>query len=156
VLESIIEDVVPDGIFIDSVGSTTSGALTDEKTIKNIMDYNDHLRKKYNVFTWWIHHMRKAQAENKKPNKLADVYGNQYLVNRATSVYCLWPKGSKIEVIPLKKRLAKLEDPWDIQRLVNLDFMKVSDADFVEAPTEAKKLEYKQPETPFATDLGGL
>jgi hypothetical protein len=147
--EAIIKDVEPEGVFIDSVGSTTTGSISDEGTVKKIVDYNDHLRKKYSVFTWWIHHMRKAQADNKKPNKLSDVYGNQYLVNRATSVYCLWPKGTKIEVIPLKKRLAKLEDPWDIQRLVNLDFMKVSDISFNETP----KLEYKAPETPFKSDI---
>jgi hypothetical protein len=148
--EAIISDVQPDGVFIDSVGSITSGSLTSEETVKNIVDYNDHIRKKYSVFTWMIHHMRKAQAENKKPNKLADVYGNQYLVNRATSVYCLWPKGTKIEVIPLKKRLAKLEEPWDIQRLINLDFMRVAEFTFQE-PTPEKTLEYKQSETPVKT-----
>jgi hypothetical protein len=155
IFESIVKDVNPDGIFIDSVGSTSTGNVSSEETVKKLMDYNDHVRKKFGVFTWWIHHMRKAQAENKKPNKLDDVYGNQYLYNRATSVYCLWPKGTKIEVIPLKKRLAKLEDPWEIQRLVNLDFMIVDSTSFIEK-AEPQKLEYKAPETPYKNKADAL
>jgi replicative DNA helicase len=37
-----------------------------------------------------IHHQRKEQADNKKPTKLADVYGNQQIVNGAGSVIILW------------------------------------------------------------------
>lgn len=124
--EGILRDFAPSGVFIDSVGSSSSGQVTDESTVKSLMDFNDKIRQRFGVFTWFIHHNRKAQGDNKKPNKMADVYGNQYLVNRATSVYCLWPHGNSgaIEVLPLKKRLAPMEDPWVITRLSNLDFRK--------------------------------
>jgi KaiC/GvpD/RAD55 family RecA-like ATPase len=125
---NILKEVRPDGVIIDSLGSTTTGQVSDEGTVKKIMDFNDRIRNRFNIFTWWIHHNRKAQADNKKPNKLADVYGNQYIVNRATSVYCLWPGSTRgtIEVIPLKKRLDDLEDTWKIQRLSNLDFHRLN------------------------------
>ena len=122
----ILDTLDVDGVFIDSVGSTTSSGISDETTVKALMDFNDKLRKEKNVFTWYIHHNRKAQGDNKKPNKLADVYGNQYLVNRATSVYCLWPQNKTIEVIPLKKRLAPMEDSWHITRFGNIDFRRTS------------------------------
>lgn len=122
--QALLLQFAPTGVFIDSVGSSSSGNISDESTVKALMDFNDKIRQRHNVFTWFIHHNRKAQGDNKKPNKLADVYGNQYLVNRATSVYCLWPAGSSIEVIPLKKRLSAMEDPWHINRLSNLDFLK--------------------------------
>lgn len=122
--QALLNQFQPTGVFIDSVGSSSSGNISDESTVKALMDFNDKIRQRHSVFTWFIHHNRKAQGDNKKPNKLADVYGNQYLVNRATSVYCLWPAGSSIEVIPLKKRLAAMEDPWHINRLSNLDFLK--------------------------------
>ena len=124
--EAIIQEFQPNGIFIDSVGSSSSGQVTDEATVKSLMDFNDKIRQRHSVFTWFIHHNRKAQGDNKKPNKMADVYGNQYLVNRATSVYCLWPlSGGAIEVLPLKKRLSAMEDPWQITRQShNLDFKK--------------------------------
>lgn len=123
--EAILNQFEPNGVFIDSVGSSSSGQVTDESTVKALMDFNDKIRQRHGVFTWFIHHNRKAQGDNKKPNKMADVYGNQYLVNRATSVYCLWPGGgNNIEVIPLKKRLAAMEDPWAISRQGNLDFKK--------------------------------
>jgi hypothetical protein len=123
---SMLEDLKPDGIIIDSVGSTSTGQVSDESTVKKLMDFNDRLRNRFKVFTWWIHHNRKSQADNKKPNKMADVYGNQYLVNRATSVYCLWPSTrGVIEIIPLKKRLAEIESPWKVQRLSDLSFTVV-------------------------------
>jgi hypothetical protein len=106
----------------DSIGSSATGDIASESTVKEIMGYNDRLRKQYNVASWFIHHNRKATADNKKPNKLSDVYGNQYLTARATSVYCLYPAGEAIEVIPLKKRMAKMESPWGIKRVENLNF----------------------------------
>lgn len=126
-LMGLISDLGIDGIFIDSIGSSSSGDISSEAPVKAIMNYNDAiLRNKLGLFTWYIHHQRKAQGDNKKPNKQADVYGNQYLVNRATAVYCLWPHPKTIEVIPLKKRLSALEDAWHIKRTNNLDFVKTS------------------------------
>jgi hypothetical protein len=127
----IIESHVPDGIIIDSVGSTSTGQVSDETTVKKLMDFNDKIRNRFGMFTWWIHHNRKSQADNKKPNKMADVYGNQYLVNRATSVYCLWPNTrGVIEVIPLKKRLAEIESSWKVQRLSDLTFTTIKMVSF--------------------------
>ena len=122
VFEELLQVIRPDGFIFDSVGSSTTGELSTESTVKAIMDFNDRIRNKYGCFSWFIHHNRKATSDNKKPNKLSDVYGNQYLVNRATSVYCLWPNGAKIEVLPLKKRLAALEEPWSLIRTGDLDF----------------------------------
>lgn len=127
----IVEAINPDGVIIDSLGSTTSGGLSDETTVKRIMDFNDMLRNKYGVFTWYIHHMRKASGDNKKPNKLSDVYGNQYIVNRATTVLCLWPNANKIEVIPLKIRMGPQGVTWNITRVGNLDFERASNVSFV-------------------------
>lgn len=139
---SIIEAIQPDGVVFDSVGSTTTGSISDESTVKKIMDFNDRIRKSHGIFTWWIHHMRKAQSDNKKPNKLSDVYGNQYLVNRATSVYCLWPDRGKIQVIPLKKRLAPMEEPWMIGRFGNINFERTAHVTLADAPdTPAPKID---------------
>jgi hypothetical protein len=125
ILTGLLEYHQPDGLFFDSMGSATSGDLSQEGPVKQIMGYNDHLRNKYGIWTWYIHHQRKAQGDNKKPNKLSDVYGNQYLVNRATSVVLLWPAKDRIEVTDLKIRLAPQTEPWEIQRLNNLDFVKL-------------------------------
>lgn len=127
VVEKILSIHDPDGYFIDSLGSTTANELSSEGPVKAIMDWNDRSRNKYDCYSWIIHHQRKASGDNKKPNKLADVYGSQYIVNRATSVYCLWidtPGNPVIEVIPLKKRLAVVEPSWHIKRGENLSFTK--------------------------------
>jgi hypothetical protein len=121
---NVLEQLRPDGVFVDSLGSTSSTELSSESTAKALMDFNDRIRKQFNVFTWFIHHHRKATSDNKKPNKLSDVYGNQYLVNRASSVYCLWHGAGIIDVIPLKKRLAPVEADWQIMRSSTLNFTK--------------------------------
>lgn len=128
--EAILNEHKPDGFFFDSIGSSTGAELSSETAVKSVMDWNDRLRKRFGVFSWYIHHNRKAQAENKKPNKLSDVYGNIYLVNRATSVYCLWPGNGIIEVIPLKKRLSAMDEPWEVARTGNLNFMKKAKVTF--------------------------
>lgn len=151
--KEIISEFKPDGVFLDSMGSSASGAITDESTVRAIMDFNDVLRQRYGVFTWFIHHMRKAQGDNKKPNKQSDVYGNIYLVNRATSVYCLWPSGSSIDVIPLKKRLAAMEEPWQITRYNNLDFSRKAEVK-IKAPTT--NVLSSDPDSPTPTGISDI
>lgn len=139
--EETIKEHKPEIAFVDSLGSSTSGEL-GESTVKLIMDFNDRIRQTYNVATWFVHHNRKAQADNRKPNKMSDVYGGQYIVNRATTVLCLWPDVRGIEVIELKKRLSELGDSWHIQRTATgLNFIRVAD---ITLGTVAKELSYKQ------------
>lgn len=122
--QNVLEQLRPDGVFVDSLGSTSTTELSSESTVKTLMDFNDRVRKRFDCFTWYIHHHRKATSDNKKPNKMSDVYGNQYLVNRATSVYCLWQGAGVIDVIPLKKRLGPVEADWQIARTSTLNFYK--------------------------------
>jgi AAA domain/RepB DNA-primase from phage plasmid len=141
ILTGLIDYHKPDGLIFDSVGSATDGDLSSEKPVKALMGFNDHLRVKYGIWTWYVHHQRKAQGDNKKPNKLSDVYGNQYLVNRATTVICMWPNSkdnSRIEVTDLKVRLAPPDSvKFDMQRLPDLDFLRLSEVKF-----QTKHLEY--------------
>lgn len=112
------------GIIIDSLGSTTQDELSGETQVKLIVDWVDHIRQKYGCFVWLLHHHRKAQANNKRPNKISDVYGNQYITARATTVLALWDTGiqNTLECIPLKIRLAPKELPFYIYKDQNLNF----------------------------------
>lgn len=106
-----------DGFIFDSLGSATQKALTDEEATKNLLDFNDRLRKEMGVFSWFIHHNRKATENNREPSGLADVYGSQYITARATTVISLWPvQRNIIKVRELKKRLAPQADDWYITR----------------------------------------
>lgn len=110
-IREVIEREGLEVITFDSLGSTTEEAVSEEKTAKKLMDWNDRLRKELGVATWYIHHHRKATSDNRKPNKLSDVYGSHYFTARATSVLALWDTSSAntLEVLPLKIRLAKKE-----------------------------------------------
>lgn len=149
VLTDLVKFHNPDGLIFDSVGSATSGDISQEGPTKALMGFNDHLRVTYDIWTWYIHHQRKAQGDNKKPNKLDDVYGNQFLYNRATTVVLLWPAKDKIEITYLKIRLAEMTDPYHIQRLPDLDFIRLQEVKLV-----PKTITYKpSPGVPVDLDL---
>lgn len=125
-VEEIMEREGFTGAIFDSLGSATDGSLSAEENTKNLMDWNDRLRKKFNMFTWFIHHHRKPSGDNKKPNKLGDVYGSQYITARATTAIALWDSNVKdsVQVIPLKTRLTKKPEPFDVHRDKNLHFYR--------------------------------
>ena len=104
------------GVFFDSLGQSTTDDLTQEKTIKSAFTFVNRLKAEYNAFMWFIHHTRKAQAENKRPNKLSDLYGSQYIAAHASSVVGLYPLGGEIEVKALKIRMDKEFDTFRIAR----------------------------------------
>lgn len=115
-----------DGIIIDSLGSSMAGDVSSEGAAKNIMSWCDHIRQEFGIFVLFIHHHRKATGDNKKPNKLQDVYGSMFLTARATSVFCLWDVGimNTLQVIPLKMRLSPDKEPFNIYRGSDLKFTK--------------------------------
>jgi len=124
-IEQIIGDLKLDGIMIDSLGAATDEALTEE-TAKAIFHWDAALRQRRKVFTWYIHHHRKASTDNRKPKKIDDVYGNVYVTTPATSIACLWDSGvpNYLEYITLKKRLAPKEAPFIITRDERLKFIR--------------------------------
>lgn len=123
-LEDMIYELKLDGLVVDSLGSTTEDELTSEKEVKRLMDFNDRIRQRHGIFTSFIHHHRKASGDNKKPNKLADVYGSQYITARPTTVFCLWDNGdpNSLQGIPLKVRLSAKPDALTLYRDKNLRY----------------------------------
>lgn len=126
-IEQLVGDLRLDGIVVDSLGSATDEEVSDEK-FKKFFHWNDQLRARTGAFTWYIHHHRKASGDNKKPNKLSDVYGSQYITSYATTVLCLW-EGSVVDstqLIPLKVRLAKKPPAFNMHKDGNLHFTRLT------------------------------
>jgi hypothetical protein len=125
-VEQIVGDLQLTGIVVDSIGSATDEEVSDEK-FKKFFHWNDQFRQRTGAFTWYIHHMRKASGDNKKPNKLSDVYGSQYITSYATSVCCLWPGSvsNTVQLLPLKVRLAAAPAPITMQRNSLLNFTRL-------------------------------
>lgn len=121
-LETMIKEGEYNGVIIDSLGSMTEGSLSEEANTKGLMDWNDRLRNRLGVFSWFIHHHRKPNSGNSTPNDLGDVYGSQYITARASSVVSLWELGSKgtIKIKSLKTRFSKKFTPFEVTRDENL------------------------------------
>jgi RecA-family ATPase len=151
------------GIIFDSMGSVSDDSLSDDVPVRQLMNWNDHIRKEYDCFTWYIHHHRKASGDNKKPNKLSDIFGSQYITARATTVLCLWESGTKgqFQLIPLKVRLSAQPDPFHVKRDQDLHYSRMVEGLTIsvkdqEVQHEAQSVEKKAPmEAPNAT-AGGV
>jgi AAA domain len=145
-LEEWVAENAFDGIIVDSLGSTTSSELSDESSAKVLMDFNDRLRQRHNCFTFFVHHHRKASGDNKRPNKLDDVYGNRYLTARATTVYCLWDANENgLTGIPLKVRLAPKPPMESLHRDERLHFhTKKEHGEAAESKNEPKSSAQKK------------
>lgn len=125
-LTALIEDVQPDGIFIDSVGAAIRGNISSDEDVFPLIDFNYHIRKKYNLFLWYIHHMRKQQNGGATATTQDDIYGNQYLLNSSTSAYgVLRGRDGLIKIRNFKNRLAEVEEDFLVKRVDHLEFEKV-------------------------------
>jgi len=127
-VESLLDDIQPGLILIDSIGKLSMEDLS-EKTAKSLNEKFGYLRNKYNASMWFIHHNRKASDGNKKPTDLSDVYGNQYLTAEMTSVLILWPHPAGAEVISVKSRLAAKAPTFLATRDEHLTFSVAPDSD---------------------------
>lgn len=124
-IEYLIREFKPAGIMFDSLGLSTLDELGQEKAAKGIAAFNAKIREEYDLFVWFIHHHRKAQATNKKPNKLEDIFGSIYVTATATTIVSLWQVGDDVEVKSLKVRLSKPFSPFLIRRNQHLGFDRV-------------------------------
>ncbi len=119
-LVQLIEQFDLDGVVIDTLGSAIQGNISSDETVQPFTEFIDKIRKKYDIFVWENHHMRKSKDGISTQD---DVYGNQYILNRSTSTYALLKsKGNKIRIRNFKNRLAAREDDTFIIRDEHLNF----------------------------------
>ncbi|SRR6266498_351254 len=122
-LNRVIEEYQPDGILFDSLGIAIGENLSNDETAFKVLDYiNSKIRREYGCFAWFIHHPRKEQIGNKKPNRIDDMQGSGYYANETTNTFTLWPNGPLIDVDCLKMRLAPKFESFKIRRTSQLDF----------------------------------
>lgn len=125
-LNKVIEEFQPDGIIFDSFGKAVADEISSDKVIFETFNYVDEtLRGEYGAFVWFIHHPRKGQVGNKKPNSLDDLYGSRYYSAGLTTAIGLWPVSNYIEVNCLKLRMSPAFDPFRINRTADVDFQLV-------------------------------
>lgn len=100
----------PGLLVIDSLKDLLSGLIDDADGI----GFNDAVQLVLNdlqcdVVT--LHHQRKATADNRKPNKLSDVYGNSWLTAGQGSVILLWGEAGSgaVEFNHLKQPQEKVD-----------------------------------------------
>lgn len=151
-VEQTIVDEKLDLVIFDSVGASTDAELTDERQTRLLMAWNDRMRMKHGCSTIYIHHHRKAQGDNKKPNKVDDIFGSAYWVTPATTILGLWPTAvsSVMTLTPFKVRLAAKPAPFHIRRDENLHFTAMA-GDVVKIAEEVSETEITVADIPAMT-----
>jgi len=125
-VNSLLDKHAPNGIIFDSLSVSTESDLSEESGLKKVFMYVNSLRESRDVFIWFIHHNRKAQSQNKTPNKLSDVYGSFLITSQPTTVITVWPTGANhLQVIPLKVRLSRQPTPFMVERTETLQFNRL-------------------------------
>lgn len=122
-IDSLLSDINPDGVIIDSVSKLSRGDISSEVTAKALNESYAHIRNKHQCWIWLIHHNRKASGENKKPVELEDIFGNVLITAEMTVVMTLWKESSgKITINTPKARLSPNIPSFKIQRNDHLSF----------------------------------
>lgn len=128
-LNTLLDAIQPYGLFVDSIGSAIIGNISSDETVQPLLNYIDRLRKTRKLFVWCIHHTRKHERGGSGNYSQDDIYGNQYLAARPSSLYGVLPgKGGTIKMRSFKVRLAAKESDFLLERKDHLTFHKVSEA----------------------------
>lgn len=114
-VEKVLTEREPEGYAFDSLSRTTKETVNDEAAIKLILDWDASTRNRRGLFSWYVHHNRKANASNKKPRSLDDLLGSTIIAANTTAAYTLWsndPQNKSVDVICVKQRLAEMEKTY--------------------------------------------
>jgi hypothetical protein len=100
----------PGLVIVDSLKDLLSGLIDDSDGI----GFNDAMQLVLNELRCdflTLHHQRKATSDNRKPNKLSDVYGNSWLTAGQGSVVLLWGEAGSgaVELSHLKQPQEKVD-----------------------------------------------
>lgn len=116
-----LEAYTPEGLFFDSLGQSIDASPNSDEVINDVFEFmKRRVNQYYDAFSWFIHHMRKEQVQNKKPRNPSDVYGSAYIFNNASLVLNLWknsPTDITVEADYLKVRFAKPPPSFKMKRL---------------------------------------
>ena len=108
-LRDLARQADADTIMVDSL-KDIAGNLSDE-AVGSAINQAHQLCVADGIEVVANHHARKASGENKKPNKLDDLYGSTWITAGAGSVLFLFgqPGADEVELIHLKQPEAKIE-----------------------------------------------
>lgn len=121
-----------DGLFVDSLSRSTKESTSDETPMEMAFAfYKKEILNRRKAFAWIIHHFRKATSDNKKPNKLSDVKGQQVIGESANFVFSLWSNNpgtdEPIQMKSLKMHMVPAIPEFEIKRTQNLTFIRTDE-----------------------------
>lgn len=125
-MEDILDEHKPTVFFIDSLSEILGNSTDHAAEAKTAMRWIKNIRRRYGLAVVAIHHNRKSNENNRKPNKLSDLYGSFIFAKDPDTVINLWENGNSIDVDALKVRYGEKGPYKTIKRNENLWFVEES------------------------------
>jgi hypothetical protein len=112
-LEQVLLENATELLIIDSLSEMCN--VDDKEETWRFMRWLNTLTSTTQTAIIFVHHNRKPNGDNKKANKLGDLYGSQYIAAKSDTIICLWEttEKNKLEVLTLKNRDGPKED-WNL------------------------------------------
>jgi len=129
-MNNLLDEFMPDILFIDSLQTILSSDLSDEAAVKSLLQYLSSVRQKYRTSMLIVHHNRKKSNDNQKKDvELSDVYGSTYITAYADFVLSLKTMNqTMLSVDMLKNRLGPSISAFEVYRDEHLTFTLEFDA----------------------------
>jgi hypothetical protein len=125
-IENCLSVYKPDILAIDSLSLIVKGKISEDQAILDTFKILKFIKNRYDLGSIFItHHTRKAQGDNKKPNKIDDLYGSQYIaasVDYAISAFPRNEEGTEIDFAVLKNRMAPYKKTIVLSRTEHIGF----------------------------------
>jgi hypothetical protein len=131
--EELFERVKPDIVFTDSLLELADGDLGNGPELLQLTRWMKRMRRKYNFALIMIHHNRKANTGNKKPNRLEDLFGGVILNKQIDTALVLWQDedAKHIDLLAAKSRFDERRD-YKIERTDSLTFEVKQDSTVID------------------------
>jgi len=112
------------GLAFDTFSSLTYDTLVDERVVKQVIGWLDHLRKKFNMFIWLIHHDRKGSGPSSTPVGINEPFGGRYGTARMDTILALREdEKQKLHLDVVKARYSGLQkSTFNLVRTPELGF----------------------------------
>jgi hypothetical protein len=121
-LRKFVEKYELQGLVFDSLGSSIRGSLISDDTVRAALDVASSLQAEFGIWTWFVHHNRKASSEGTSTVLLDDVFGSRYISTRPASICVLSRKLNFVRLSWVKTRYAELPNSLFLKRDSNLHY----------------------------------
>ena len=124
-VEGVLAEYQPDFVVVDSLQKVTSKELSDEISIKMMLEFLDKMRQKYHTAMTFVHHNRKKPSDSSGGIiDLDDMYGSRYIGANIEFALDMRELAKNVNTVThVKNRLGEKRSRFEITRTEFLQYV---------------------------------